>query len=451
VTAEPLPRAHPSVGTLRALVGDASSEALVLAAAVPFLFLHATYQPSVSVGLASTSVDATLADAAIACVLAAAALRGRREGWQPLARARVLLGFAVAMLACAALSLATPSLLGEEYELARHAVSVAKFSWYATLLPATIILVRSTRDVVPLVRALVAWSVAATSWGLLQFLGLVSEFEGKRPGQREPSFVGIHDFAALSGAALVVGAIGLALGDGRPAGRRWSLAALVTGALGVVLSGAMTAVIGVWIATAAVLLGARAVRALELRRAVTLVAVALLVTAGTAAMRAETIERFAEFVGIRDRVEDTGVESYAHRTLLAYIGGRIWLDHPVTGVGWQASSEEWAYGPFLEAAHARFPDEPDQAFPSPKHPWGIQFLYLQVAADLGIAGIVVLFGLAVTAVTAGIRGLRSSPVPLVGLGWTSIVIGVWAGIGLVSGLPLDALTWIALGLVTVRE
>jgi hypothetical protein len=436
---------------VRTLVGDASSEALVLAAAVPFLFLHATYQPSVSVGVASTSIDATLADAAIACVLAAAALRGRREGWQPFARARVVLGFAAAMLVVAALSLATPSLLGEDYDLAPHAISVAKFAWYATLLPATILLVRSERDVVPLVRAVVAWSVAATSWGLLQFLGLVSEFEGKRPGQREPSFVGIHDFAALSGAALVVGAIGVAFADGRPAGRRWSLAALVTGGLGVVLSGAMTAVIGVWIATAAVLLGARAVRALEARRALTLVAVALLVTAGTAAMRADTIERFAEFIGIRDRVEDTGVESYAHRTLLAYIGGRIWLDHPVTGVGWQASSEEWAYGPFLEDARARFPDEPDQAFPSPQHPWGIQLLYLQVAADLGIAGIVALLGLAVAGVSAGIRGLRSSPVALVGLGWTSIAIGVWAGIGLVSGLPLDALTWIALGLVTVRE
>ena len=103
-------------------------------------------------------------------------------------------------------------------------------------------------------------------------------------------------------------------------------------------------------------------------------------------MRAETIERFAEFLGIRDRVEQTGVESYAHRTLLAYIGGRIWLDRPITGVGWQASSEEWAYGPFLDDARRRFPNEPEQAFPSPDRPWGIQLLYLQVAADLGIAG-----------------------------------------------------------------
>jgi hypothetical protein len=451
VTAEPLPRATPATGIVRALAGDAATETLVLAAAVPFLFLHATYQPSGSLGVGSTSVDVTLADAAIACVLVAAALRGRREGWQSLLRARAVLGLAAAFLLVCAVSLATPSLLGEEYDLTRHAISLAKFGWYATLLPATVLLVRSTGDLVPVVRALVAWSVAATSWGLLQFLGIVAEFEGKRPGQREPSFVGIHDFAALSGAALVVGAIGVALADGRPAGGRWSVVALVTGGLGVVLSGAMTAVLGLWLALAAVLLGGRALSGPRGRRALVLVGVTLLVTAGTAAMRADTIERFAEFIGLREQTAATGVESYAHRTLLAYIGGRIWLDRPVTGVGWQASSEEWAYAPFLADARARFPGEPDQAFPSPEHPWGIQMLYLQVAADLGIAGIVVLLGLAVAAVAAAVRGLRTSPVPLVGLGWLCVVAGVWTGIGLVAGLPLEALTWIAFGLVTVRE
>ncbi len=459
MTAEPLPRANPPAGIVRALAGDAASEVLVLAVAVPFLFLHATYQPSVSLGVGSTSIDATLADAAIACVLVAAALRSRREGWQPLLRARVVLGLAAAFLLACAVSLATPSLLGQEYDLTRHAISLAKFAWYATLLPATVLLVRSTIDLVPVLRAFVAWSVAATAWGLLQFLGIVAEFEGKRPGQREPSFVGIHDLAALSGAALVVGSIGIALADGAPegatagppAGRRWSVVALVTGGLGVVLSGAMTAVLGLWLALAVVLLGARAVSALRGRRALALVGITLLVTVGTATMRASTIERFAEFIGIRERVADTGVESYAHRTLLAYLGGRIWLDRPVTGVGWQASSEEWAYAPFLADARARFPSEPAQAFPSPEHPWGIQMLYLQVAADLGVAGIALLLGLAVAGVATGIRGIRSSPVALVGLGWLCVVAGVWTGIGLVAGLPLEALTWIAFGLVTVRD
>jgi O-antigen ligase len=454
VTAEPLPSSgrsgRPADGLLRALAGDAATEALTLAAAVPFLFLHATYQPTLSLGVGSTSIDATLADAAIALVVAAAAVRGHREGWAPLRAAGVLLGLTAAFVAVGALSLATPSLLGEDYAVGIHAISVAKFAWYACLLPATVLLVRATRDAVPLLRVLVAWSVVATSWGLLQFLGVVSEFEGKRPGQREPSFVGIHDFAALSGAALVVGALGVAFAW-RPAGRRWALAGLAAGSLGVVLSGAMTAVLGMWLALAAVLLGARALRALRGRGAVALAAVALAVTVGTAAMRADTIERFAEFIGLREKVADTGVESYAHRTLLAYIGGRIWLDRPVTGVGWQASSEEWAYGPFLDDARARFPDEPDQAFPSPEHPWGIQLLYLQVAADLGIAGIVVLLALAAAGIATGIRGIRSSPVALCGLGWLLVAAGVWTGIGLVSGLPLGALTWIAFGLVVVRD
>jgi O-antigen ligase len=423
----------------------------VLAAAVPFLFVHATYQPTLSLDVGSTSIDATLADAAIVCVVVAAIARARRDGWGPLANGRAVLGLATAFLVVAVASLATPSLLDEDYAFASHAISVAKFAWYATLLPATLLLVRSLRDSVPLAWAVTGWSVAATAWGVLQFLGVVSEFEGKRPGQREPSFVGIHDFAALSGAALVLGALGIALGDGRPAGRRLSVVALVSGAVGVVLSGAMTAVAGLWLATAAVLLGARAVAALRPRRALALAAVTVLVTAGTAAMRADTIERFAEFLGIRDRVEETGVESYAHRTLLAYIGGRIWLDRPITGVGWQASSEHWAYGPFLADARARFPDEPAQAFPSPDHPWGIQLLYLQVAADLGIAGIATLLALAAAAIAAGVRNLRASPNALLGLGWLAIAAGVWGGIGLVAGLPLGALTWIALGLVNARE
>jgi len=455
VTAEPLPSAgrggRPSDGLLRAFAGDAATEALALAAAIPFLFLHATYQPTLSLGVGTPSIDATLADAAIALVVVAAAVRGHREGWTPLRSSRVLLGLTAAFVLVGALSLATPALLGEDYALGVHAISVAKFGWYACLLPATVLLVRATRDAVPLLRAVVAWSVAATSWGLLQFLGVVSEFEGKRPGQREPSFVGIHDFAALSGAALVVGLLGIALRDGRPAGRRWALVAVVAGALGVILSGAMTAVLGMWLAVAAVLLGARVLRVLNGRRALALLAVALVVSAGTATMRASTIERFAEFIGLREKTVDTGVESYAHRTLLAYIGGRIWLDRPISGVGWGASSEEWAYGPFLEDARARFPDEPEQAFPSPDHPWGIQMLYLQVAADLGVAGIVVLLALAATGIATGIRGIRSSPVALCGLGWLLVTAGVWSGIGLVSGLPLGALTWLSFGLVTVRD
>src|SRR5205085_28196 len=63
--------------------------------------------------------------------------------------------------------------------------------------------------------AFVAWSVAATGWGFLQFVGAVNEFEGKRPGQREVSFLGIHDFAGFSGATLAIGLAAIALAKRR--------------------------------------------------------------------------------------------------------------------------------------------------------------------------------------------------------------------------------------------
>ena len=89
MTAEPLPRGRASDGLLHGFAGDAATEALALAAAVPFLFLHATYQPTLSIGAGTTSVDVTLADAAIALVVGAAVVRGRREGWAPLRASRV--------------------------------------------------------------------------------------------------------------------------------------------------------------------------------------------------------------------------------------------------------------------------------------------------------------------------------------------------------------------------
>lgn len=423
---------------------------MALAVAVPPLFLHATYQPTLSIPLGGTDVDLTLADLAIACVLAVAAIEAWRAGIEPLRRARWLLVTAGLFAALTIASLATPSLLGEDYPLLVRAVSLGKFWWYALLAPAVLLLVRRADDVVPLARSIVAWSVAASTWGALQFAGLVDEFEGRRPGQREPSFVGIHDFAALSGAALTVGVIGVAFGDGRPAGRRWGWLAIATGGLGIALSGAMTGVAGLWLAALAVLLLARRARALRTRAVVVTVATVLAVSIGTSLMRADTLTRFAEFLGLRDRTEQTGVESYAHRTLLAYIGVRIFLDHPLTGVGWNGSLEEWAYAPHLEDARRRFPTEPDQAFPSPEHPWGVQNLYIQVPADMGVAGLLSLLALAAAALVGAVRGAATSRVPVLGLAWLLVAVGIWGGIGLVAGIPLLALTWIGLGLCGAR-
>ena len=330
-------------------------------------------------------------------------------------------------------------------------MSALKFCEYATLAPAVALLVPRARDAYLPLRTLVAWGVAATAWGVLQYLGLVHQFLGHRPAERQPSFLGFHDFAALSGAVLALGFIAIALRSDDLLGRRWTTVAIVAGGLGIVVSGAMTAVIGVWLALAAVGHVAHRRRALTRRAAAILVTAALLVTLGTAAMRGSALRDFASFLGLTRNPTPGAVESYSQRTVLGYIGLRIFLSEPVTGVGYQASSDEFAYGPQLPAAHRRFPDQPAEAFPSPAKPWGVQNFYIQTLADLGVIGLAVLGVLFGAALWIGVRGGATSSLALVGVAWLFVAAGVWNGLGIVPGIPLAALTWLGFGLATTRE
>jgi hypothetical protein len=81
----------------------------------------------------------------------------------------------------------------------------------------------------------------------------------------------------------------------------------------------------------------------------------------------------------------------------------------------------------------------------------VQNAYLQVLTDLGIVGLALLIALfAAGFILAGRAALRAPPgtarLGLVGLLWLLIAAGVWNGLGLVAGIPLDAVTWLAFGL-----
>jgi hypothetical protein len=424
---------------------------LVVAAAIPFLFLHVRYQPDLGFGAGGTTVDITLSDLAVLAVAVTALVLAVREGVGPFRRGIPVWVGGGAFLLLVLVSISYPVLRDQSYDWHARIVSGLKFCEYAALALAVPLVLRSRAKATWLLRAVIGWSAVATGWGVLQFAGAVNEFEGKRPGQREPSFVGIHDFAALSGAALVVWAVGVSLREDELVGRRWSLVGAVAGAVGIVLSGSVVAVIGLWLAAGCVLLVARSRGLLRRRAAAVVAAVLLLVSAGTALMRGSTLEAFASFLGVKHE-QTTGVQSYAHRTLLAYIGLRIWLDQPITGVGFQGSYDEFAWGPQLAAAHRRFPDEPEQAFPStaPDRQWGVQNLYVETLADLGVIGIAVLAAFFGAALVVGLRGAATSSPALVGLGWLLLAAGVWNGIGLVPGIPLAALTWLGAGLATTR-
>ncbi|MER3409983.1 MAG: hypothetical protein C4306_07770 [Thermoleophilia bacterium] len=421
----------------------------LLAACLPLVFLHVRYQPSLEVRAGSTVVGVQLSDLAILAVVGAGLAAALALGLSPLRTSLPVWGAAAAFLVLVGASTLHPLAWRQDYAFLTHLVTALKFGEYALIAPALALLLRRRWTLDLLVATVVAWSAAATGWGLLQFLGAVPGFEGAGAGRRAPSFLGIHDLAALSGAALAVAVAVLALGPSRPRDKSVAWLAGVAGGLGLVLSAALAALVGVGLAAATALGVAAARGALVARRAATLALLVGLVTAGVVLMRSGDIGDFARFLGLGQRREG-GVETYTQRTLLAYIGLRIFFDHPLTGVGWQGSGEPESFRPYLAAARRRFPGAPSIAFPSAAHPWGVQNAYLQAAADMGVLGLVALVAVLATSFVQGARTARQAPravaLPtLACLGWLLVASGTWNGVGLVAGIPLLALTWIAVG------
>ncbi len=422
-----------------------SAGALTLAAAIPILFVHEVYQPGISPSIGGTDVGISLADLAIAVVVGLAVVAAVRTGVGPLVRGRWLFVAGAVLCVLAVASVATPVLRDEPYAWRDRLVAALGFVEYALLAPCVPLLARRRREQQAVLAALILTCVVATAWAVLQFAGIAHEFYGRRPSQREPSFIGYHDFSALAGLVLVVALVVL-LTRVAVVRRSLAIAAGIAGALGMVLAGALTGVLGLWLAGAALAFVAVRRHGAGLRRIGAVAAIVVLVTAGATIMRGDAIEAFAGFLGIRPAEQTGQVESYAQRTVLAYIGLRIFLDHPLLGSGFQASGDEFAYGPHLEAARARFPDQPDRAFPSPEHPWGVQNLPIQALADWGVVGlaiVLVVFGLGLW---LGLGASAGGVIPLVGAGGILVAAGIWNGLGIVPAIPLAAMTWLSFGL-----
>ncbi len=408
--------------------------ALVPAAALPLIFLHRRYQVHASVG----PVDIFGSDLAIAAVILAALVAARLFGAGPLARTRALWMAAGAMLALFVVSCFWTPL----ERTSTHLLSAGKIVEYALLAPALVLLLRSHAHVDRFLAAFVAWSVAASGWGVLQFLGVVSEFEGKRPGQREVSFLGSHDFGAFSGAALAIGFAGFALATRR----RLALVAIVAGSIGVVLSASVFVYAGVVLAAVtATAIGVRA-GTLDARRVLSLAAIVVTIGGGVFALRVSDVTDFFSFLGdSTTSASHDAVQTGSQRTMLAYIGLRIWQDHPFLGAGFGRSTD--GYGPYLAAAKRKFPNEPLQAYPSPERRWGVQNFWVQLLADVGIVGFLLTVG--TFAIALGLA-LRAPPgVTFFGVaaaGWILVAIGSWNAFGIIAGIPMMALMWLGFGL-----
>ncbi len=399
------------------------------------------------------SAHAVLSDFAVLAVAVTALAAGLRHGFTPL-RAGWPVWIAGGLFVClvGAASL-YPRLWDSAYDVSTHAVTAAKFAEYALLAPAVPLLLRRARDLELVLASLVVWASAAAVVGVLQIFG-VDIFDAWQPGRRQPSFLGHYDLAALCGATLLFALVCVALRPKVELPRSLLVAAGVAGAVGVTVSGSAAAGIGLATATAAVLLVAAYHRRLTVRRALASFAVVGAVAVGILVMRGGDVDQFVRFLGIReqDPSAQENVQTYVQRTMLAYVGWQIFLDHPIVGAGWQSSSkEEQVYGDYLDDARRKFPDTPTLAFPSREHPYGTQNAYVQALADLGIIGFLLLlatFGAGLF--LAGRATLRAPPetaLPgVLAAAWLLLVMGTWTAVGLVAGVPLDALTWIALGL-----
>ena len=170
-----------------------SPRALVVAAAIPLLFLHVAYQPGVSVG----PIDAYLSDFAVLAVVVTAIVVGARDRFAALRAGRPLW----IALACFLVWMVVEVALGRHhapsYATRTHAITAAKFAEYALLAPSVAILLRRVVDLLLAAWTLVVWSCFATIVGVAQFFG-ANIFLAGTVGRRQASFLASADFAALS-------------------------------------------------------------------------------------------------------------------------------------------------------------------------------------------------------------------------------------------------------------
>jgi O-Antigen ligase len=409
--------------------------ALVAAATIPLMFLHRRYQAHFAIG----RVDVYSSDLAVLVVVVCAAIAGFRFGWEPLRRGRTLWLLMLALLGLLLLS----CFWRPVGDLGTHLTTWTKLAEYALLAPAIVLLFRRTVDLDRFLVVFVAWALAAGLWGALMFFGIVDDPEGPRPGQREVAFLGHQDYGAFTGAALAVGLAAIALG----ARRRLAIAAVIGGGLGVALDASIFAYLGTILAAIAVAVVTQRLGTLTIRRLLALGAILVVVGSGVLVLRGSDVSNYLAFLGVSHAAAstDTGVQTGQQRTMLLWMGWQMWQDHPLLGIGLDRSNT--GFEPYLEALKRRFPGEPAQAYPSTQNPWGVQNYYGQLAADTGIVGFVL--GLAVfgAGLLLGARqAFRSSFAGLIAVCWIVVAAGTWNALGIVAGIPLDALTWIGLGL-----
>ncbi len=388
--------------------------AAVAAAALPFLFLHVEYQPSVSIAVrrddrrrrASPTSPSPWSSAPRSPTGAPGGFEVLRAGrWVWAAAA----GLALWVVAGA---LYGPLVL-DDYPFAENLVTAAKFVEYALLAPAAALLVRHARGPAR-VRGDARRLERARDRGRAAAARRPRPLRHERSRRASARSSATTTSPRLSGATLLLGLAALVLEDRRARGSRSS-----AGAVGLILAAPLAGVLGLVLGVARPARARPAPRTRTRRGARSRPSRSSSSSPSARSRCAPRRSRTSSASSATDE-DTTQIESYSQRTLLLYIGGRIFLDHPLIGVGLRGSEEPAAFEPYLEDARNRFPTAAEAAFPSTQNKWGVQSLYVQTLADLGVVGGALLLALLAAALALARRATTTAQ-GVIGLVWLLLV------------------------------
>lgn len=433
----------------------AAFPALACSAALPVLLLNPERVPTL-VSFSSTSVR--VSDLGLAAAVAVTGVFAVKHGDIHRARPWLWLApFLVFLFASAALS-------EGQTEAVSGAGKMVEWAFYGV---AVTLAARNPDDLRRLAAAFAGCALVFGSIGVLEVL---------RNGGRADALVGTNALGLIGAVAVAMALAGWPSGFGVALRRLLAIGGLLCLLSSASLGGILAATVTVLVVAgaAATRMGARARWELAAAGAITLLALVSVL-----ALRFDDISAAqggAARTSVQEAAAGTLIDgapagaptqaainghvggSVAQRAMYADFGVRMWLEKPVFGVGFQRSSEPAAYLPVLPDVRADFPDlRADYFPPAPGTPFasmetaafGLHSVYVQVPAELGLAGTVLLI--------VGIAGLvRSGRSPSPSLGERAMLlplVAILAGFAdhaFYGGVPDATLFVWALGLAAAR-
>jgi hypothetical protein len=394
---------------------------------VALCLIRARDQPSIDVGIGSTTATIVPADVALVVLAVVSLAALSKRGLERAAWAATISG----TLFCAWL-LATAVVNG-----ATAFVSGAKVVELVALALGAIAFIRGRAHLDALAELLILFTLVADVVGVVKFIS--------GGGGRQPSFLGEHDFAALATLPLLYG---LALLYERGRDRRAWLA-IGAGSLGCVLGAALASLLGLYIGATVLLVVLALTRRLNVRDVAATLAVVVAVTGGTLVIRSGDLGFLQSWFGKPASRPGQYASSWSQRLIFAYIGGRIFLANPAVGTGWWGDVPPSEFDRFLPAARKRFSDQPTRYFPAADKPFIPQQTYDEVLYELGAVGGVLFLALLLSLARAAVRAARRARGRMASIpaGWLAASLGALAGEGLFGGTALAATFWLVAGVV----